>query len=164
MEKCRRFVANNLSENGVDDSSESDSDQNCDKPIDLKQTYKCDQMNATNDSVLSKLVRSKAFSIKDILGLDESDKNVEGARMGKERNANSQRFFTSESASVSPSVMIDSSRWFVNTFRHTEKAKIVAIVIDNNKIVSIIIIRSPITCARLFECTSDNNTRTYAIN
>lgn len=116
MEKCQRFVANNSSENGVDDSSDSDSDQNCDKPIDLKQTYKCDQLNATNDSVLSKLVRSKAFSIKDILGLDESDKNVERVQIAAERNDNSQRFFHSESASASPSAMIDSSRWFVNSF------------------------------------------------
>lgn len=147
MEKCQRFVLNDSSENGVDDSSDSDSDQNCDKPIDLKQTCKSDQLIATNDSVLSKLVRSKAFSIKDILGLDESDKNIGKVEIGVEKNDNNQRFFTSESASGSPSAMIDSSRWFVNCSQHQKKARIFAIVTDNNKIVSIIIIRSPITCA-----------------
>lgn len=110
MEKCQPFGTDNLSENGVDDSSDSDSDQISDKPIDLKQTYKCNQLNATNDSVLSKLVKSKAFSIKDILGLDESDKKFESVKLAEGRSGNSKRFF-SESDSVSPSAMIDSSRW-----------------------------------------------------
>lgn len=111
MENCKQFDAdNNLSENGGDDSSDSDSDQICDKPIDLKQTYndnKSNQLNATNDSVLSKLVKSKAFSIKDILGLDESDRKFEKSKLTDERNG--KRFF-SEIDSVLPSAIIDSSR------------------------------------------------------
>lgn len=112
MEKCQQFVGDNSSENGVDDSSDTDSDEICDKPIDLKQTYKCNQMNATNDSVLSKLVKSKTFSIKDILGLDESEKKFERVKLTDERSSSGQRFL-SESDSVSPSAMIDSSRWFL---------------------------------------------------
>lgn len=110
MENCQQFVADNSSENGaVDESSDADSDQIYDKPIDLKQTYKCNKLNATNDSVLSKLVKSKTFSIKDILGLDESDKKFERVKLGEERCGNGQRFF-SESDSVLPSAMIDTSR------------------------------------------------------
>lgn len=118
MEKCHQFVVdNNFSENdGVNDSSDSDSDQICDKPIDLKQSYKCNQLNATNDSVLSKLVKSKAFSIKDILGLDESDKKFERVKLSEERNGNGQCRMFNESDSISPSAMIDSSRFSGNIY------------------------------------------------
>lgn len=110
MEECHQFVADNASENGASDSSDTDSNQICDKPIDLIQTHKCNKLNSTNDSMLSKLVKSKTFSIKDILGLEESDKKIERVKLTKDERIGGDRRLLNESELISPSAMINSSR------------------------------------------------------
>lgn len=64
-----------------DDSDSNDTNKTCDNselPINLKQICVspliCDELNGSNTSAISKIARAKAFSIKDILGLDEKDK------------------------------------------------------------------------------------------
>lgn len=82
MEKWKRFTEDNLNDNS--DSSGSESDQMCnDEPIDLKQvTHEKHSKSIDVVSVVSndweslKLVKSKAFRIKDILGLEENEKKL----------------------------------------------------------------------------------------
>lgn len=64
-----------------DDSYDIETDNMCtanDEPIDLKQvtcgTYPAHDDQTSNDWDTSRLVKAKAFRIKDILGLDENEK------------------------------------------------------------------------------------------
>lgn len=78
MAKWTRLESPHYSDN--EDTYETETDHLCtDEPIDLKQVN-CDgnqsQEDASSDWDTSKLVKSKAFRIKDILGLDESEQFV----------------------------------------------------------------------------------------
>lgn len=76
MAKWTGLESPNFSDN--EDTYETETDNMCsDEPIDLKQVN-CDpnqsQEDASSDWETSKLVKSKAFRIKDILGLEENEK------------------------------------------------------------------------------------------
>lgn len=78
MEKWTRLENPNFSDN--EDTYETDTDNMCtDEPIDLKQMM-CDpnqsQEDASSDWDTSKMVKTKAFRIKDILGLEENERIV----------------------------------------------------------------------------------------
>lgn len=63
--------------NENDDTYETEVNMCPDEPIDLKQVN-CDvqQEDTSSDWDTTKLLKSKAFRIKDILGLDENEKTV----------------------------------------------------------------------------------------
>lgn len=76
MEKWTQLESPNYSDN--DDTYDTETDNMClDEPIDLKQ-INCDpnqnHENTSSDWDTAKFVKSKAFRIKDILGLEENDK------------------------------------------------------------------------------------------
>ena len=76
MAKWARLESPSFSDN--EDTYETDTDNVCtDEPIDLKQMM-CDpnqsQEDASSDWDTSKLVKTKAFRIKDILGLEENER------------------------------------------------------------------------------------------
>lgn len=78
MANWTRLESPNFS--GNEDTYETEIDNVCsDEPIDLKQVN-CEpnqnQEDASSDWETSKLVKTKTFRIKDILGLEENDKNA----------------------------------------------------------------------------------------
>lgn len=77
MANWTQMESPNFSDN--DDTYDMDIDNMCaNEPIDLKQVNKCDpnqnHEDASSDCETLKLVKSKAFRIKDILGLEENEK------------------------------------------------------------------------------------------
>lgn len=76
MAKWTRLESPSFSDN--DDTYETETDNMCtDEPIDLKQVnsdLNQNQEDVSSDWETSKLVKTKAFRIKDILGLEENEK------------------------------------------------------------------------------------------
>lgn len=89
MEKWTQLESPNYSDN--EDTYDTETDNMCsDEPIDLKQVnYDPNQNheNTSNDWETSKLVKAKAFRIKDILGLEENDKFTTTANLDRNLTA-----------------------------------------------------------------------------